>query len=182
LSAGDFGDTRIRDFGDTRIRDFGDTRICGDFGDTRICVSGLDTADKSGRHAPSCRPLFKICRVLGGRHMECAYYFDFCRLRRLAPSSVIACEKTHLGGEDFPSYAHGCLTQLRFVLLESGRWHLKTDAQTRRRWRSSWNGVAHQYRPVVLWVWGWNVVTTVARNNSRSGVSDARFYSNGLRP
>jgi hypothetical protein len=29
-------------------------------------ASMLDTAEKSSRQAPSCRPLFKICRDLGG--------------------------------------------------------------------------------------------------------------------
>jgi len=49
------------------------------------------TADKSSRHAPPCRSqscfcqdsrwtAHGMCLLLCGRHMECAYYFEFCRL------------------------------------------------------------------------------------------------------
>ena len=44
------------------------------------CVHGLTAAEKSSRLAPSCRALRDICSDLGGRHMECAYNFDFCQL------------------------------------------------------------------------------------------------------
>ncbi len=67
-----------------------------------------DTADHSSRHAPPCRSRQKVqarsavpfaiellprflvygtwnvpttfAKIPGGRHMECAYYFEFCRL------------------------------------------------------------------------------------------------------
>ena len=48
---------------------------------------------KSSRHAPSCRPLEGICTdssLLDGRHMECAYYFDFrfhLKAARIKPSA-----------------------------------------------------------------------------------------------
>ncbi len=28
--------------------------------------------------------------ILGGRHMECAYYFDFCRLRQIDAAQDLA--------------------------------------------------------------------------------------------
>ena len=60
-------------------------------------VAYQDAADKRCRYAPPCRSQSSFCQdsrwtahgmclLLCGRHMECAYYFDFCRL---CPTSML---------------------------------------------------------------------------------------------
>jgi len=43
-----------------------------------VCL--VDTADKGAGTLRRAIRSQAFARILGGRHMECAYYFDFCRV------------------------------------------------------------------------------------------------------